>query len=174
MGSAVAGQIVDADTDIVSHEWNGQERKWIELAPESAADFSEDGEGRKIILSELHLADKQNEVVLVSVKVESFTVESKAGDYQAVRGYAQFAPENLWIHVPIYDPASLVGPEGDVDIFATVFRYVARALDAEVYGVASRRADVAAAKVDIEAKIAPRRFEAGKEVPGKKTESESL
>lgn len=145
----------------------------------SAPLFDGDGPGRALVLEALGLDELRNEVRLITLKVVRFTCESKAGDYQAVRGYAEFEPQDLHIHVPIYDPGQLVKDSGDVDIFAAVFKYVARTLDMEVYAVASERQDVAAAAANAKERTAPKRFDVRdvrKEVQGKanKQETEAL
>jgi hypothetical protein len=100
--------------------------------------------------------------MLISCKVTRMTAESKAkaGEYQNdVRGYVEVEPENLWVHVPVMNPAQLVDEGGDASVALYVWRQVARALDMSVVQLAMERADRAMVKVDMERAIAERRAE---------------
>lgn len=103
-----------------------------------------------LVLDEMGLSGKQNEVLLMSCKVVRFTVESKVkpADYEQARGYVELEPKDLWIHVPVYNPAQLVDNAGSVRLFGEVFRYIARELDLSVFDTASRRLDLRTAIQD--------------------------
>ena len=135
--------------------------------------FDEDAGPRQVILDDLKIGQVKNECLTVTCRVSSFTFEAKAGEYQTNRGYVQVEPEGLYIHTILHDPDQSVDDDGDVGIFAAVFRQVARAVDAEVFDVASRRQDLRTAQADLDSKTAPKRFDAGKEVTRKK-DGESL
>ena len=131
-----------------------------------------------MILDELKITGKENETLMVKLKVTRFTTESKAkaGEYQNdIRGYAEVEPENLYVHVPVFNPGALVTEEGDAAILAYVYRQVALSMDMAVVKIANERADRAIVKGDTERAIAARRAEVRpvrKEVAG--TEAEAL
>jgi len=134
----------------------------------------EHGAGSALVLAEMGMTGDEK-VMLVSVKVVEMTMESKAGDYQAVRGYLRVAPENLWAHIPVYSPGQLVNDgDGNVGMLREVYRVLAKALDAEVYHVASERADQAVAAKDVEVAVRSQRFDAGKGVVAAKQTGETL
>ena len=116
-----------------------------------------------LVLGELKLEGAENEVMLVSCKVESFTVEAKVqpASYEQSRGYVNLVPRDLWIHVPIRNPGQKVNNSGDVEIFGAVFRYIARELDMAVFDTASRRLDMRTAIKDAAEVKATSRFDAG-------------
>jgi hypothetical protein len=123
----------------LSEKTNGLDEKQAnELPP---LDF-EKGPGAALVLGEMGITEK-DEFLLVSCKVEQLTVEAKVrpADYEQARGYASLVPQNLWVHVPIHDPARKVNESGNVEILGAVFRYVARELDLAVFEVASERVD---------------------------------
>ena len=130
-------------------------------------------ERAKLVLGELQLSGKENEVMMVSCKVVGFTAEAKVqpAQYEQARGYVQLEPKDLWIHVPILNPGQKVNNSGDVEIFGAVFRYIARELDRAVFNVASERVDLRTVKADAAEAKATRRFDTGpkvrKEVPDK-------
>ena len=130
-------------------------------------------ERAKLVLGELLLSGKENEVMMVSCKVVGFTAEAKVqpAQYEQARGYVQLEPKDLWIHVPILNPGQKVTNSGDVEIFGAVFRYIARELDRAVFNVASERVDLRTVKADAAEAKATRRFDTGpkvrKEVPDK-------
>ena len=104
--------------------------------------MEEEERGRQLVLEALGIDhDPQNAILMVTCRVAGFTFEAKGGDYQMVRGYFSFEPENLKVHVPIYHPGQLVDEAGDVRILGEVFRYIANQLDMEVVGIYNRRLD---------------------------------
>ena len=132
------------------------------------------GEGAALVLGAMNLTGDE-QVTLVSCKVIEMTFESKAGDYQAVRGFWRVAPDNLWAHVPVHDPGKLVDEAmGNVGLLTKVHHVIASALDAEVYAVASERADRQVAAKDIEAAMKVRRYDAGREVVKTQKTGETL
>jgi len=123
-------------------------------------------ERAKLVLGELQLSGKENEVMMVSCKVVGFTAEAKVqpAQYEQARGYVQLEPKDLWIHVPILNPGQKVTNSGDVEIFGAVFRYIARELDRAVFNVASERVDLRTVKADAAEAKATRRFDTGPKV----------
>jgi hypothetical protein len=132
----------------------------VELEGDPFALSEAEQEARKLILEKDHITEGQK-VKLVTLRVVRFTAESKVkpADYEGERGYAEVEPEDLYIHVPIYDPANLIGPEGDVGLFGRAFHAVATELDMRVVDVANRRADRQIIAADTSARTRPRRFE---------------
>jgi len=120
------------------------------MEEEQTEGFFENEEGRKLILGQWNLIDGQ-ETMMVSCEVAAFTIEAKAGEYQAIRGYAQVEPENLWIHVLVHNPAQLIDESGDVQLFGSVFRYIARELDMAVMDTARNRLDREAIRPRVQA-----------------------
>ena len=104
----------------------------------------EDSPGRALVLGEMNLTGEQNEVMMVSCKVEEFAVISKVqpAQYEQAQGQISLVPKDLWLHVPISNPGQLVTNAGNVEILGKVFRYIARELDAAVFDTASRRLDL--------------------------------
>jgi len=93
-----------------------------------------------------------------------FTVESKAGPYQATRGYQPF-DANFHLYLPIHNPHKLVNDAvGNLDILAQAYRTIARALDLTVFQVASERVDLQTLEADKQQEIRVRRIDAGREV----------
>ena len=134
----------------------------------------EHGIGAKLVLDAMNIEEDDN-ILLVSCKVVEMTFESKAGDYQAVRGFWRVAPDNLWAHVPVHDPGKLVDEAtGNVDLLAKVHHVIASALDAEVYTVASERTDRQIAAKDVEAATKAQRYDAGREVVKAQKTGETL
>lgn len=125
--------------------------------------WEEKSDRAALVLGEMDITDK-TEFYLVSCKVERFTVEAKVNDgsYGAARGFAELVPKDLWLHVPVYKPGQLVDDGGNVGIFGAVFQYISRELDLQVFGAASRRADLKTAIEDREAEVKTRRFDVGK------------
>ena len=166
---------------IVSHEWDGS--GWVALTPEDIKvnptraddpqdDIAPDPFGsspvRSLILEAAGI-DEKDQVKLVTLRVEGFTVEAKAGEYQAVRGYLMAAPQGLSVHVAVHDPARLVDDVSDAEIFASAFKHVANMLDMAIVEVANRRADRAVLAADQKTETANKRF-GGKEGPTQKYE----
>jgi len=142
---------------------------WVDVAKNVPIPnpFFENDPGRKIILDKWNLTDQGNEILMVTCRVAGFTIEAKAGDYQSTRGYVQLEPEDLKIHVPVYNPGQKIDQAGDVEIFGSVFRYIATELDMAVVDIANRRLDRAIAVQDVKGATAitrARRVDAGKEV----------
>jgi len=104
----------------------------------------EDSPGRTAVLGEMELTGEQGEVMMVSVRVEAFTVEAKVvpAQYEQSRVYAQFVPDNLYIHVPVINPGQHVDGAGNVSLFGYVARYIAREVERVGYRIASERADL--------------------------------
>ena len=106
----------------------------------------EDSPGRALVLGEIHggLTGAENEVIMISCKVESFTIAAKVqpAQYEQAQGEVSLVPHDLWVHVPIFNPGQLVTNAGNVEILGKVFRYIARELDAAVFDTASRRLDL--------------------------------
>ena len=129
-------------------------------------------ERAKLVLGELQLSGKENEVMMVSCKVVGFTAEAKVqtAQYEQARGYIQLEPKDLWIHVPILNPGQKVTNSGDVEIFGAVFRYIARELDMAVFNVASERVDLRTSIKDAAEVKATSRFDTGRKVVQTKTE----
>ena len=103
----------------------------------------EDTPGRQVVLGAMGIEGEQNEVALVSVRVEAFTVEAKIQprQYEQSRVYGSFVPDNLYIHIPITNPGQLVDNAGNVGLFGKVLRYVAREVERAGYKIASERVD---------------------------------
>jgi len=125
----------------------------------------EHGPGTKLVLEAMGLTGDE-QAMLVSCRVVEFTVEAKVndGNYGSSRGYVRLEPEDLRIHVPVYNPRQLVDDAGNVDVFGQVYRYISRELDLAVFDTASRRVDQAVAAKDAEAAVQSQRFDAGKGV----------
>ena len=104
----------------------------------------EDSPGRALVLGEIELTGEQNEVMMVSCKVESFSVTAKVqpAQYEQAQGEVSLVPKDLWLHVPITNPGQKVTEAGNVEILGHVIRYIARELDAAVFDAASRRLDL--------------------------------
>ena len=104
----------------------------------------EDTPGRQVVLGEMGIAGKEGEMILVSVRVEQFTVEAKIApaQYEQSRVYASFVPENLHIHVPVSNPGQWVDNAGNVGLFGHVARYIAREVERAGFRVASERVDL--------------------------------
>ena len=117
--------------------------------------------------------DEKDQVKMITLRVEGFTVEAKAGEYQAVRGYLMAAPQGLNIHVAVHDPARLVDDVSDAEIFTSAFKHVANMLDMAVVEIAHQRADRAILAADRKAETANRRF-GGKEGTPQKQKYEEL
>lgn len=135
----------------------------------------EHGVGAQLVLDAMNIESDDDNLV-VSCKVERFTVETKAsdGNYGSARGYAELVPQNLWLHLNVRKPASLVDENGNVGLLEAVYRQVALALDRSVFKVASGRVDVQVAKKDAEAATKARRYDAGKGVVAAQKTGESL
>jgi len=168
---------------IVSHIWDGE--AWIELTPEMVNptrtddpqdDIAPDPFGpspvRSLILKAAGIGE-EDRVKMVTLRVKGFTVEAKAGEYQAVRGYLMAAPQGLNIHVAVHDPAKLVDDVSDAEIFAAAFKHIANMLDMAIVEVANRRADRAVLAADRKSETANKRF-GGKEGPTPKQKYEEL
>jgi hypothetical protein len=150
----------NTDPDVI-YRWNGKTWALVEDIPKVEPPPWEHGIGAQLVLDAMDIEEDEN-ILLVSCKVVEMTFESKAGDYQAVRGFWRVAPDNLWAHVPVHDPGKLVDEAtGNVDLLARVHHVIASALDAEVYDVASQRANVQATAADTKAATKTRRFDAG-------------
>jgi hypothetical protein len=110
----------------------------------------EESPGRALVLGELELTGKANEVMMVSVRVEAFTVEAKVqpAQYEQSRVYAHFAPENLHIHVPVSNPGQHIDGAGDVSLFGYVARYIAREVERVGFRIANERADLRTVEAD--------------------------
>ena len=136
-----------------------------EVEIEQPEPFERD-ERASLVLGELQLSGKENEVMMVSCKVVGFTAEAKVqpAQYEQARGYVQLEPRDLWIHVPILNPGQKVTNSGDVEIFGAVFRYIARELDMAVFDVASRRLDLRTSIKDAAEVKATSRFDTGPKV----------
>ena len=110
----------------------------------------EDSPGRTMTLGEMELTGERGEVMMVSVRVEAFTVEAKVqpAQYEQSRVYAQFVPENLHIYVPVTNPGQHVDGAGNVSLFGYVARYIAREVERVGYRIASERADLRTVEQD--------------------------
>lgn len=143
---------------------------WEDEAPERA-------EGAAMVLGEMGLSGDES-FLLVSCRVVEFTVESKVndGNYGSARGYVRLEPENLRLHVPVYNLGECVDDTGNVGLLGAVYRYVARELDRMTFQVATERVDRVVVEREQERAVKEARFDAGtvrKEVQ-RTTETETL
>ena len=116
-----------------------------EKVPDAVIDEKpfEDTLARHVVLGAMGIEGEQNEVALISVRVEAFTVEAKIQprQYEQSRVYASFVPENLYIHVPVTNPGQLVDNAGNVGILGKVMRYLASEVERTGFRIASERVD---------------------------------
>lgn len=137
----------------MDEEMTPQETTVEPAEPES---FEPESEGRRLVLDELRIQGGQ--MYMISARVVEMTVESKAGQFQSVRGYVRIAPDNLWIHMPV-EPDRLVDESGNIAMLTALLHYVGRALDVEVLTLAFDRLELEAAMAATRRKI--ERFEIG-------------
>ena len=104
----------------------------------------EDSPGRALVLGEMNLTGEPGEVMMVSVRVEAFTVEAKIqpAQYEQSRVYASFIPENLHIYVPVSNPGQHVSNAGNVGILGHVIGYLANEVERAGFRIASQRRDL--------------------------------
>ena len=131
----------------------------------------EKGERAKMVLGEMGLTGKDNEVLMVSCKVEQLTFESKIQpvQYEQARGYQLIAPQ-FTLHIPIYNPGQMIDDAtGNLGILTHIHRMIARALDQDVvFRTASERLDLRTTIKDAAEVKATSRFDTvRKEVPDK-------
>jgi hypothetical protein len=137
------------------------------------------GERAALVLGEMGLSGKENEVLIVTLDVETLTFESKVQpqDYEQARGYQEIKPVGLKVHIPVYNPAQFVDDAtGNVRLLTYIHKMLARELDGLTFAIASERVDRAVADRDRERRVKESRFDVGtvrKEV-AKTTESTVL
>ena len=121
---------------------------------------------KQIILDDLGLGGSED-TLLATFRVRSLTFESKAkaGEYQnEARGYLQLEPENLRLHIPIYNAMQEINDGGNLDLLGKIVRRIGRELDMQVAGVARDRVDCKTERADKEAQSGVRLKTKRKEV----------
>ena len=110
----------------------------------------EDSPGRALVLGEMDLTGEPGEVMMVSVRVEAFTVEAKIApaQYEQSRVYASFIPENLHIYVPVSNPGQHVSNAGNVSLLGHVMGYLANEVERAGFRIASQRQDLRTVEAD--------------------------
>ena len=110
----------------------------------------EDSPGRALVLGEMDLTGEPGEVMMVSVRVEAFTVEAKIqpAQYEQSRVYASFVPENLHIYVPVSNPGQHVSNAGNVSLLGHVMGYLANEVERAGFRIASQRQDLRTVEAD--------------------------
>jgi len=125
----------------------------------------EKGEGANLVLGEMGLSGKENEVLMVTLDVETLTFESKVKpqDYEQARGYQEIKPTGLKVHIPVYNPAQFVDDAtGNVRLLTYIHKMLARELDGLTFAIASERVDRAIVQKEQERAVKESRFDVGK------------
>lgn len=123
----------------------------------------EKGERAALVLAEMGLTGKENEVLIVTLDVETLTFESKVKpqDYEQARGYQEHRP-TFKVYIPVYNPAQFVDDAtGNVRLLSHIHGILARELDGLTFTVASERVDRAVVVREQERAVKEARFDAG-------------